>query len=190
MSQKDITLRQGHATPATIILRALEAAPPSPTTTIYLYEFHPTPSTVVLGDPTTVRVSGDPTPVTYEFTGNVALTFGVASPLAVTYAEPSEVTLTLGVSSPSQFVITSSEPEITGGTRMTLRWKPKPVVFEFEGAVAFRLGVASRHSVSHVPPAGIVLSRVTPRSPRQFVTVPSPLEPLSEADQLVLAGVL
>jgi hypothetical protein len=58
VSQKDITLRQGHATPKTIILRAFEAAPASPTTTIYLYEFHATPKTVVLGDPTIVRQSG------------------------------------------------------------------------------------------------------------------------------------
>ena len=99
MSQKDITLRQGHATPATIILRALEA-PPSPTTTIYLYEFHPTPSTVVLGDPTTVRVSGDPTPVTYEFTGNMALTFAVASDVDFGDVQPTDVALTLAVSSP------------------------------------------------------------------------------------------
>ena len=50
----------------------------------------------------------NPAPVTYTFTGDVALTFTVSSPLAVTHAEPVAVALTFAVSSPQ--AATYAEP--------------------------------------------------------------------------------
>lgn len=46
--QRKITLRQGHATPRTIILRELPTATPSSGTRIYLRTLHTTPRTIVL----------------------------------------------------------------------------------------------------------------------------------------------
>ncbi len=60
--QKRITLRQGHATPKNIILRALPAADAAATTTIYLYQGHATPRNIILSNPL-VRIPAVP-PVT------------------------------------------------------------------------------------------------------------------------------
>lgn len=58
-SNKDITLRQGHATPKTIVLQSLAGLTPIQTT-IYLYGFDATAKNVVLRDPTLAPVtSGD-----------------------------------------------------------------------------------------------------------------------------------
>ena len=56
-----ITLRQGHATPKTIILYPLPVAAVSAGTTIRLYAGHATPSTIILGDPTQPRPGGSVT---------------------------------------------------------------------------------------------------------------------------------
>lgn len=139
MSQKDITLRQGHATPATIILRALEAAPPSPTTTIYLYEFHASPKTVVLGDPTTVRVAAGAQ--TYTFTGDVALTFAVTADVDFGDVQPADVALALAVESPQ--TATYAEPvdvAVTFGVAATQTATfavPGDVVLSFDVSSAF-----------------------------------------------------
>lgn len=76
--QRDITLRSGHATPSTIVLRALPVATAS-TTTIYLYEGDATPSTIILRDPTTLAATGGAqsytltaTPATLTLAGAVA----------------------------------------------------------------------------------------------------------------------
>lgn len=57
--QRKITLYQGHATPATIILRALPVADVSTGTTIRLRTLHATPRTIILGGLPGNAVSGD-----------------------------------------------------------------------------------------------------------------------------------
>ena len=60
--QKKITLRAGHGTPSTIILRALPVADVSTGTTIRLRTLHATPSTIVLrGLPGSADAGGFPT---------------------------------------------------------------------------------------------------------------------------------
>lgn len=68
--QRKITLRPGHATPATIILRDLPAPNAPVTTKIYLYEGHATPSTIILGDPTVIRPGGGGGGTAYTLTAN------------------------------------------------------------------------------------------------------------------------
>lgn len=60
--QNKITLRAGHATPNTIVLRDLPVADVPAGTTIRLYENHATPNNIILRDPTvTEGPSGFPT---------------------------------------------------------------------------------------------------------------------------------
>ncbi len=54
MTQKDIKLYQGHASPKDIVLRPLEAAPLAASTTIYLYQGAATAQNVVLRNPLAV----------------------------------------------------------------------------------------------------------------------------------------
>ncbi len=68
MSQKDIKLYQGNASPKDIVLRALEAAPLQARSTIYLYAGHATPSNVILRNPAEVPVVGG------DVTGTIAWT--------------------------------------------------------------------------------------------------------------------
>ncbi len=67
MSQKDIKLYQGSASPKDIVLRALEAAPLQARNTIYLYEGHATPKNVILRNPAAVPAAG-------SVTGTIAFT--------------------------------------------------------------------------------------------------------------------
>lgn len=66
MSQKDVQIFTGHATPKNIILRALPIAAAAATTTIFLYTTHATPNNIVLGDPTVVRGGGAVFPTQYS----------------------------------------------------------------------------------------------------------------------------
>lgn len=54
---RTITLRQGHGTASTIILRALPVPDPV-TTTIVLYGLHATPATIILRNPLTIPEGG------------------------------------------------------------------------------------------------------------------------------------
>ena len=54
--------------------------------------------TLTAHDPSNI-LTLNPAPVTYTFTGDVALTFAVASPQTATYVEPVAVALTFGVAS-------------------------------------------------------------------------------------------
>ena len=56
--QKEITLRQGDATPKDIVLYDLPVATPSAGTTVYLYQGDATAKDVILRDPTTLQISG------------------------------------------------------------------------------------------------------------------------------------
>lgn len=57
--QHTITLRQGHGTASTIILRPLPVPTPT-TTTIYLYALHTTPATIILRNPLVADNPADP----------------------------------------------------------------------------------------------------------------------------------
>lgn len=70
-SQKDITLRQGDASPKDVILYELPIADAT-TTTIYLTEFDATPNNVILRDPTVQPQAGGPATIT----GTLAATDG------------------------------------------------------------------------------------------------------------------
>lgn len=66
MSQKDIKLYAGNATPKNIILRALPVAAAAVGTTIFLYAGNVTPNNIVLGDPTVVRGGGPVFPTQFS----------------------------------------------------------------------------------------------------------------------------
>ncbi len=79
MSQKDIKLYQGNASPKDIVLRALEAAPLQARSTIYLYAGDATPKNVILRNPAEVPTPGGQVNYTmvcaagaYVYTGQAA----------------------------------------------------------------------------------------------------------------------
>lgn len=85
-SQRDITLRSGHATPKNIVLHDLPVAPVV-TTPIYLYSGHASPKNITLRDPTDAPDTGGAEDVAAA--GAIAFALGdsgsavVESPVAV-----------------------------------------------------------------------------------------------------------
>lgn len=81
--QNKITLRQGHGTPNTVVMRSLPVADAPAGTTIRLYEGHATPNTIILRDPTVTDSPGG-FPTQYGFlkvqtTGGTVILCAVAT---------------------------------------------------------------------------------------------------------------
>lgn len=107
--QKEITLRQGDATPKDIVLYELPVATVPATTTIYLYQGDATPKDVILRDPTAAPATGQVNysltcaAGSYVYTGQSAsLTFARNLSLATgTYVYTGQAaTLTMAVNLP------------------------------------------------------------------------------------------
>lgn len=131
--QKEITLRQGDATPKDIVLYDLPVATPSVGTTVYLYQGDATAKDVILRDPTTLQITGA---VAYTLVCNAGTYTYVGSDATLAYV-PGAVNYTL-ICNAGAYSYAGSDATldyVPGAVNYTLECQPGAYVYTGNDAV-------------------------------------------------------